>query len=150
MALLDSFGWREIPEVDGGSGDLEELLAMASPTGALATGPPNDTGDDLAAAAQVLSGVRRLVLDDLGGGHLAFLPELRGGWEGQSVEIHDAPCSAGAASVAVRWHGPRPALLWSVQGEGPFRLTAPGLDPDWETGDRVGEALLAELDQRLA
>lgn len=144
-AVLDSVGWREPPEVASHAGDLAELIQSAAPTGAIATSDGGGTGDDLAAAAQLLSGVRRLVLDDRGGGELQVVPALPEGWQGQGVEIHDAPTSAGVASVAVRWHGSRPALLWSVEGEGPIRLTAPGLDASWEATARTGEALLAEF-----
>ena len=96
----------------------------------------------------MLLGTRRLLLDDIGSGELAFLTELPPGWEGQAVEIHAAPTSAGSASVALRWHGVRPALLWSVDTTEPFRLTAPRLDPGWSTTDPVGEALLGEFEVR--
>jgi hypothetical protein len=41
----------------------------------------------------------------------------------------------------VRWHGPRPALLWECEGAG--RIRAPGLDPAWSTDEPRGDALLA-------
>jgi hypothetical protein len=40
----------------------------------------------------------------------------------------------------VRWHGDRPALLWSVPAG--TRISAPGLDPEWSSADPQGEALL--------
>ena len=60
--------------------------------------------------------------------------------------MHDAPTRAfGRVSFAVRWHGDRPALLWECEQVG-GRLRAPGLDPEWSTTDRQGEALLAAAD----
>ncbi|HYV59988.1 MAG TPA: hypothetical protein VFA62_07965 [Acidimicrobiia bacterium] len=70
-----------------------------------------------------------------------LLVELPAEWRGQGVEVHDAPTRAGRVSYAVRWHGPRPALLWEC--ERPIRLRAPGLDPAWSTSEARGEALLA-------
>ena len=145
-AVLDSVGWRELPDVAATVGDLQELLAEGSPTGAVPGLEGGGTGDDLAAAARVLLGTRRLLLDDMGSGELAFMTELPRGWEGQAAEIHAAPTSAGSASVALRWHGARPALLWSVDTTEPFRLIAPRLDPDWSTTEPVGEALLGEFE----
>jgi hypothetical protein len=43
-------------------------------------------------------------------------------------------------SFAVRWHGPRPALLWTAPAGATLR--APGLDPEWSTSDPSGEQLL--------
>jgi hypothetical protein len=74
-------------------------------------------------------------------GSAALLVELPDAWRGQSIEVHDAPTRAGRVSYAVRWHGPRPALLWEC--ERPIRLSAPGLDPAWSTSEARGEALLA-------
>jgi len=54
----------------------------------------------------------------------------------------------GSISFAVRWHGPRPALLWELApaaNVGPVRLVAPGLDPSWSSVEPAGEALLAPL-----
>ena len=70
-----------------------------------------------------------------------LLVELPAEWRGHGVEVHDAPTRAGRISYAVRWHGPRPALLW--QCERPIRLRAPGLDRAWSTTAARGEALLA-------
>ena len=136
--LLDRYGWRDLPEVE--AGDPLALAASAGPTGAI---PGPGTGDDLAAAAQLLLGLRRLVLGEGPGHELRFLGDFPNAWAGQAVEIHDAPTAAGAASVAVRWHGARPALLWRV--DGPVRLTCPGLDAGWVSTEPIGEALLGEF-----
>jgi hypothetical protein len=55
--------------------------------------------------------------------------------------VHDAPTRAGPVSFAVRWHGERPALLWTAPPG--VRLRAPGLDPEWASEVASGEALLA-------
>jgi hypothetical protein len=141
--VLDAVGWREVPDVSGLLGDPLHLIAAASPTGAIAS--EEGEGDDgLAAASKVLLGIRQLILAEAPG-ELRFMAVLPAGWEGQPVEIHDAPTAYGQASVAVRWHGSRPALLWRVDGGGPFRLTAPGLEATWSSTDRIGEALLADF-----
>ncbi len=62
-------------------------------------------------------------------------------WLGRDVEAHGLRVMAGTVSVAVRWHGDRPALLW--QSEGVDRLTCSGLDPSWSTTQPSGEARLA-------
>ena len=70
-------------------------------------------------------------------------------WFGASIEVHDAPTGAGDLSFAVRWHGPRPALLWELTprralGESPAPLIrAPGLDTEWASREPRGEALLS-------
>jgi hypothetical protein len=86
---------------------------------------------------------------------LHVLPVVPDSWFGQSIEIHDLPTQHGRLSLAVRWHGERPAVLWDVEphsndrltdlvaGQVPFRLSIPGLDPVWSTSERRGEALLA-------
>jgi len=44
-------------------------------------------------------------------------------------------------SFAVRWHGPRPALLWEAPAG--VTLRAPSLDPGWSSHETAGETLLA-------
>jgi hypothetical protein len=58
-------------------------------------------------------------------------------WLGRSIEAHGIPTAAGSAvSLAVRWHGARPAVLWEQHGP-PVLLTAPG----WSSREPAGEAL---------
>ena len=109
-------------------------------------------GDGHAAVstAAFLRLVRALVVDD-SGDRLELLPIVAESWLGQGLEVHDLPTRAGRSSVAVRWHGARPALLWDVVtpvetvalASAPFGLGCPGLDPDWHREDRRGEGLLA-------
>lgn len=104
-------------------------------------------GADPVAAAGYLLAVRQLLV---GEGHdletgrtdlelLALVPPT---WAGGAIEAHDLPTQAGGFGFAVRWHDERPALLWELVGQGPVRITAPGLDPSWSTTEPVGEALL--------
>jgi hypothetical protein len=131
---------------------LQWALDVASPTAAwpeavhprLGTGCAG-AGHDLAASAELVRLVRRLLVCEEEGG-LVLLPVLPGGWRGQGLEVHELPTAAGTLSYAVRWHGPRPALLWEVDGDGPLRLRAPGLDPAWSSTERRGDALLAGAD----
>ncbi|MGI8710412.1 MAG: hypothetical protein ACR2LA_05405 [Acidimicrobiales bacterium] len=128
---------------------LEASLASQSPTGT-APGPgPNGRpiGHDLAAAAAVVLDARTLLVAD-GPDRLAMMSVLPESWYGGGVELHDAPTEVGRFSFALRWHGRRPALLWDLaphEGQGPVRLTAPGLDRTWSCADARGEALLAEV-----
>lgn len=97
------------------------------------------------AAADFLSFVRMLLVREVDGG-LALCSMLPDGWEGQGIEVHDAPTHYGRLSFAVRWHGDRPALLWELvphPGVEAVRVTAPGLDPAWSSTELRGDALLA-------
>ena len=91
--------------------------------------------------AHLLRAVRDLLVAPRDDHSVALLVELPAEWRGQSLEVHDAPTRAGRVSYAVRWHGPRPALLWECDRA--IALTAPGLDPAWSTAEARGEALLA-------
>jgi hypothetical protein len=91
--------------------------------------------------APLLRSVHDLLVAPRDDGGVALLAELPAEWRGQSLEVHDAPTRAGRVSYAVRWHGPRPALLWEC--DRPIPLTAPGLDPSWSTTEARGEGLLA-------
>jgi hypothetical protein len=43
-------------------------------------------------------------------------------------------------SLAVRWHGEHPALLWELDGD-LVPLTAPAVAAGWTTRERAGETL---------
>ena len=114
-------------------------------------------GHSLAATTGFLGLVRRMLVretatvDPDGGTRLglAMCSIVPPDWLGQSIEVHDAPTAAGRLSFGVRWHGDRPALLWELAphvDQGPVSFTAPGLDPDWSSGDRQGEALLRPVE----
>jgi len=62
-------------------------------------------------------------------------------WLGANFELHGVPTSpTSTVSLAVRWHGDRPAVLWEQKGS-PQRLTAAAIDADWVTDSAAGEAL---------
>lgn len=90
---------------------------------------------------------RSLLLDTRGAlvrehdSRVEVLPGLRPEWLGQPVAVHDAPLRAGRCSFAVRWHGPRPALLWDAPPG--VELRAPALDATWSSREPQGETLLA-------
>jgi hypothetical protein len=93
--------------------------------------------------AGLLAAVRRMLVADRESG-IEIAPGLPGEWRGHDLEVHDAPTRAGRVSYAVRWHGPRPALLWEVVDPAPgLTLRAPALDPAWSTTAPTGETLLA-------
>ncbi len=75
--------------------------------------------------------------------------ELFQGWTtaallGARVAIHQAPSPYGNVSVAIRWHGERPALLWDVAAAAADTVVVrcAVLDPTWSTTSHAGEALL--------
>lgn len=101
--------------------------------------------DNLNSAARYCSAVRAIVVDDRGL-DLRLLPELPFSWRGHTIDVLKAPVSGGSLSFGLRWHGARPALLWEIDidEEADLKLSVPNLDPDFQTTDRSGEALLAD------
>ena len=137
--------------VDRGLDRLRLVVGAGGETGALPTGSDprvgagcRGSGHDPVATAALAGALRTLLVDDRAGdGEVRLLPVVPTDWYGQPVEVHGLRTRAGVLSFAVRWHGARPALLWEVDGEGPVRVTAPGLDPAWSSDDHRGDALLA-------
>ena len=88
---------------------------------------------------------RRILVADPDGATLDRLPApVPRSWAGQPVEAYGIPVGGDPSvtvSVAVRWHGERPAVLWEVAGPA-VALTSSGLDPAWSAGGGRGEALL--------
>jgi hypothetical protein len=96
-------------------------------------------------ASGLLAELRALLVHETGG-TISLVADLPPRWRGGSLAVHDAPTRAGGRiSYAVRWHGERPAVLWECERP-EVRLRAPGLDPEWATGEQRGEALLAPVD----
>ena len=124
-------------------------VARFSATGA-APGPAGggrSIGHDLAASAALVHVGRALLVAERPNA-LALLPAFPEAWFGNGVEAHDLPTEHGRLSFAVRWHGIRPALLWDLiphPGAAAVTISAPGLDAQWSTTERRGDALLAEV-----
>ena len=79
------------------------------------------------------------------GGQCALLPHgIPETWWGSPFEGHGLIADPyRTISFAVRWHGPRPAVLWEVSGAPGLLVTAGKADSQWHTTDASGEALLA-------
>jgi hypothetical protein len=79
------------------------------------------------------------------GGHCALLPYgIPETWWGSAFEAHGITADPyRTISFAVRWHGPRPAVLWEITGAAGLLITGGAADPSWHTTDASGEALLA-------
>jgi hypothetical protein len=93
--------------------------------------PPSCDGARLVAATE-----RRLVAD----GDLlpAGLPDE---WLGRDFAVHGLPAGVGSTlSYAIRWHGPRPAVLWEADGA-PLEVRATAMAPGWRSSQPSGEAL---------
>lgn len=77
----------------------------------------------------------------IAGGPVLFPAGMPPAWLGTDFEAHGLVAGpASRLSLAVRWHGPNPALLWEVTGE-PVTL-ASAVPPDgWATSEPRGETL---------
>lgn len=65
-------------------------------------------------------------------------------WWGANFEAHGLVAGPRhTVSLAVRWHGDRPALLWETTGERGLVLTGGAADRDWTSVETSGETLLA-------
>ncbi len=98
--------------------------------------------------AETPSGGLRTELVADHGDDLVLVPGFRAAWRGGPLAVYDLPTRFGPVSYAVRWHGPRPALLWELDprpGQGPVTVKAPALDKSWSSDQASGEALLDGL-----
>ena len=77
-----------------------------------------------------------------GDGACVLLPDGHpAGWLGVNWEAYHLPAGpASRVSLAVRWHGERPAVLWELDGA-PVNLRGGMAATAWHTGDPHGEAL---------
>ncbi len=124
-----------------------ELLAGATP--AVVPSPSDDW--PVVAARRVLDIRSALVTER--DGELHLLTGFADEWRGRSVDVRNARTALGMLSFSLRWHGARPALLWSLKPVGSAAGTdddsrtvvrAPALDTAWVGYEAEGEALLAE------
>ena len=75
-----------------------------------------------------------------------MLPAPPEAWNQSSLDARSLATRHGVLSFSVRWHGPRPAVLWDLQprrAEDPGVTLRCGLDDSWATESRAGEALLS-------
>jgi hypothetical protein len=104
--------------------------------------PPPGPTEEPSGGVEHLAWLRRAFARDAADGAVDLLSApLPPRWIGRNVEAHGLQVGTGTISLAVRWHGDRPALLWG--SEGVARLTCSGLDRGWSTTQASGEALLA-------
>jgi hypothetical protein len=148
VAALEDWGfdaeaaeaWRNLPGRERRGAGRREAPATVPTIDRLveeATAP----GRIDAAGPTLLLAMRSLLAAETGDDEVTLLHELPETWRGHPIEVHDAPTRSGPVSFAVRWHGERPALLWTAPAG--VRLRAPGLDPTWASDAANGEALLA-------
>lgn len=73
--------------------------------------------------------------------HLVAAPALPDEWMGATVDVSSLATRHGVISFSLRWHGPRPALLWEREAatDTPLRC---GLDHRWSSAAHSGEVLL--------
>ena len=79
--------------------------------------------------------------------HLVVAPALPDEWTGAPIDVSSLATRHGMISFSLRWHGPRPALLWDLQppadGSSRHGVTIRcGLDRCWSSTTTAGEALL--------
>ncbi len=145
LAAGDPIGWTRVATVLADGGGLRTWPEVHEPG-------PRGSGwgrhPDVRVSAAVVSTIIDGVLGwDAGG--LRLVPAMPERWFGQSWEAHEVPTPFGSCSMAVRWHGDRPALLWELgpvlPGAPVPLMRAPGLDPTWSSTDPRGEALLGPV-----
>ncbi|MFN0025919.1 MAG: hypothetical protein ACKV2O_01865 [Acidimicrobiales bacterium] len=142
-------GWQPWPPIApvapvAPAGGSAEVDAAARAEGGAATVAPA-----LAAATRLIAR-RMALLEEPASGELVLLGGWQGDWRGFPIEVHRLPTHLGRVSLALRWHGPRPALLWQIDrrpgGAGEPAalpvLRCPVLDPAFVGRGWQGEALL--------
>lgn len=102
--------------------------------------------DSGSSSAEWLLRMRRLLLVDHGT-QLSLLPTIPRSWRGEDIDAFNLPIEGGRLSFGLRWHGPRPALLWQIEPKAeplPWVLSVPGIDAAWKATDLSGEDLLPD------
>jgi hypothetical protein len=102
-------------------------------------------GDPARLSNAVVSAVDALAAENPDGSIDVFAGWTARDLAGVPLALHNVDTPAGKLSVAIRWHGARPALLWEVASAPADVLTlrCSVLDSSWSTSERVGEGLLA-------
>lgn len=127
---------------DRAAGDLAALLDRRRRDGRVAPAAPPialATVQRGTSAGRFVADVERCIAD----GGVLLPGGLPRAWRGANFEVHRVPTGPrSAVSFAIRWHGPRPAVLWEQHGE-PIELGADRCDATWSTTAASGEALWA-------
>ena len=141
-------------EAPGAARDARRLLAEFGDR--VPGAAPTTAADELAAVRSCiafggdgLSGIESL-LDCLlaeASDHVVVAPSLPGAWIGSSVDARTLVTRHGRLSFSLRWHGPRPAVLWEREpavgvAAGDGVTVRCGLDATWSSSALAGEALL--------
>ena len=135
-------------------GLLAETASAASSAGARASGDGLAAAvrDSVAFGGDGLTGA--LALLDLlvieASDQLVMLPAPPEAWNRASVDVRSLVTRHGVLSFSVRWHGPRPALLWEVAPPGGHGSGGGldgvaircGFDSSWSAPGSAGDALL--------
>ncbi len=150
---------RRLPMIDGLDAVLGEVLRVASPDPELML----ECGDVLEAVGQpdVAEKLRSDYVDErvfdtlanrcilrVSADSIDVCPDASLVVQGNQVAVYDAPTRFGKFGYAVRWHGDRPALLWTLETHehvkpGSFTITAKSIDRQWASSQSTGEALLS-------
>ena len=102
-------------------------------------------GDGLAGAVALLDCLVAEAAD-----HLVMLPAPPEAWARAPVDARSLVTRHGVLSFSVRWHGPRPAVLWDLgppRVEGRVVTMRCGLDQSWASTAPAGDALLRQADR---
>lgn len=99
-------------------------------------------GDWMDPTFDLVSAIERDIVEWSGVDEVTLVPN---GFDfcGLGVNFEAHGMSAGPSheiSLAVRWHGERPAVIWEVNGP-PGLLLRSGTDPQWTSVERAGETL---------
>jgi hypothetical protein len=124
------------------------LVDQADAANGLRGGPPGaalvaDGNDPASRLIRLLDSIARETDDGI-----ALFESFAPTDVGRPLEAFDLPTRWGRLSVALRWHGERPALLWEIdewEDARPFgsvSLCAPALDPSWRASGTSGDSLL--------
>ena len=156
---LDAFTLEQVaaalePEAPAAARDTRRLLATA--TSVASVPRPASTVDSLtemvrrsvAFGGDGLAGIE-VLLDCLvreAPDHLVMAPALPEAWWGAATDARSLVTRHGVLSFSLRWHGPRPAVLWERQAARAAGSPGPtmrcGLDEPWASAAPSGEALL--------
>jgi len=110
-------------------------------------GDEQATGHGPRAAAEIWTLARRILADDRSGrfgpgsvtlGLCSWWPQA---WGHSPLEVHGLRTRAGVLSYAVRWHGPRPAVLWEICDALAPVVVRAGFDPSWSSDHLRGEVI---------